>query len=344
MLIQGLYLIFLVIIISGNISGGNDDKLRAKRENHQPIDFQPNKVTEIAKLSNMDNFNKILDNILVPRVVGTTGHENVKNYIADSLRQLSWHVEFDEFESNVPIFNRLTFSNIIAKLNPNAERYLVLACHYDSKYFKEFDFVAATDSAVPCAMMLNLAFVLNKYLQQKKTDNSLSIMFIFFDGEEAFLNWSAEDSIYGARNLAKKWETEGFLPRIDMLVLLDLLGAPDPTFYSFFTNTERNYVRLYFAEDKLEKGGHLERYSYSGVSPNSRTVRYFQPQSVSAHIEDDHLPFLQRNVPILHLITSPFPNVWHKKEDDREAIDFVTVDNLNKIFRVFVAEYLHLNI
>lgn len=30
-------------------------------------------------------------------------------------------------------------------------------------------------------------------------------MFIFFDGEEAFQHWGPDDSIYGARHLARKW-------------------------------------------------------------------------------------------------------------------------------------------
>ena len=28
-------------------------------------------------------------------------------------------------------------------------------------------------------------------------------------------------------------------------------------------------------------------------------------------IEDDHLPFMQRGVSILHVIAHPFPRVWH---------------------------------
>lgn len=28
-------------------------------------------------------------------------------------------------------------------------------------------------------------------------------------------------------------------------------------------------------------------------------------------IEDDHLPFLEKGVPVVHLITMPFPRVWH---------------------------------
>lgn len=30
-------------------------------------------------------------------------------------------------------------------------------------------------------------------------------MFVFFDGEEAFKKWGPNDSIYGAKHLAKKW-------------------------------------------------------------------------------------------------------------------------------------------
>lgn len=32
----------------------------------------------------------------------------------------------------------------------------------------------------------------------------LSLQLIFFDGEEAFLHWSPQDSLYGSRHLASK--------------------------------------------------------------------------------------------------------------------------------------------
>jgi glutaminyl-peptide cyclotransferase len=49
-------------------------------------------------------------------------------------------------------------------------------------------------------------------------------------------------------------------------------------------------------------------------------------------------------VPILHLIPSPFPEVWHKPTDNLAALDFNTIANLNKIMRIFVSEYLSLDI
>lgn len=91
-------------------------------------------------------------------------------YIKRSMRDLGWTIESDAFEADTPIFGKLEFENIIAKLNPNAKRYLALACHFDSKYTREKDFVGATDSAVPCAQLINLATVMNRYLNKKVND------------------------------------------------------------------------------------------------------------------------------------------------------------------------------
>lgn len=77
--------------------------------------------------------------------------------------------------------------------------------------------------------------------------------------------------------------------------------------------------------------------------PQSRTS-YFKNRQIFGGIEDDHVPFLRRGVPILHIIPSPFPSVWHRESDNRENLHHPTINNLNKIFKIFIAEYLHLNI
>ena len=48
-------------------------------------------------------------------------------------------------------------------------------------------------------------------------------------------------------------------------------------------------------------------------------------------------------VPVLHLIPVPFPDVWHKIGDNGDTLDDPTVTKLNKILRIFVAEFLKLN-
>ena len=42
------------------------------------------------------------------------------------------------------------------------------------------------------------------FMQSKLKDTSLQL--IFFDGEEAFVDWTDTDSLYGARHLAAKME------------------------------------------------------------------------------------------------------------------------------------------
>ena len=55
------------------------------------------------------------------------------------------------------------------------------------------------------------------------------------------------------------------------------------------------------------------------------------------------VPFILTDVPVLHLISYPFPREWHKESDNENALDYPTIDNLGKILRIFVAEYLHLS-
>ncbi|XP_066250696.1 glutaminyl-peptide cyclotransferase-like [Euwallacea similis] len=331
-----------VIVISA-FGIGTANQLRKLQQNHTPQRLTNSEIKHLAGLSDINYFNTAIDNILIPRVVGTENHEVVYNYITSELEKLGWNVDVDEFEAETPNFGRLTFKNIVGALNPVADRFLVLACHYDSKYFENEVFVGAIDSAVPCAMLLNLAQTLRSQLDSIKSNSDLSLKFIFFDGEEAFLKWGPKDSIYGARHLASKYhkvrsltkstgETVSELQKIDMLVLLDLIGHKDASFFNYFTDTARWFNRMVDAEDRLHNLAQLY----------PRRNRYFVPRDFfTGNIEDDHLPFLRKSVPILHLIPLPFPPEWHTSKDDRSIIDLSTVENLNRILRIFVTEYLH---
>nr|ANG83451.1 iso glutaminyl cyclase [Biston betularia] len=333
-----------VVLVNTKIGGKKSNKILKfyqEKNFHEAQDLTDQNVKDLAQLADPTRFRTVLDNILIPRVVGTPNHKKVGDYIVKEFQDLGWDVTENEFSDQTPIFGELKFRNIIAKLNPNADRYLVIACHWDSKYTREHVFIGATDSAVPCTMMINLAQVMSRQLEPLK-QNRLSLMFIFFDGEEAFRQWGPTDSIYGARHLASHWERLEYkdganhLQRMDVMVLLDLLGAPDPVFFSYFPSTEKWYVRLAASEQRLAELDQLE-----GYSKGKAEQTYFRLRSSGAHVEDDHIPFMKRNVDILHVIPSPFPSVWHTAADDITALDFRTIENLNKILRVFVAEYLH---
>ena len=129
-------------------------------------------------------------------------------YIEGFLRNLNWTLTEDTFTSETPL-GRTRFSNVIATHNPNAVRRVMLAAHYESKR-EPAGFVGASDSAVPCAMLLALAEALTPALtvaaaRQTSLDDSVSLQLVFFDGEEAFNYWTAQDSLYGSRHLAQLW-------------------------------------------------------------------------------------------------------------------------------------------
>jgi glutaminyl-peptide cyclotransferase len=92
------------------------------------------------------------------------------------MSNLGWTIEEDAFEQNTVLKRRIKFTNIIATLNPDAPRRMVIACHYDSKLTPE-GFLGATDSAVPCAQMINLAHTMQMDLNDHKADQVRCIIF-----------------------------------------------------------------------------------------------------------------------------------------------------------------------
>lgn len=338
----------LVFLITVNFYVESDEstdgislKFYQKRDFHKPTILTKQQSVEIAAFVDENRFKDILNNILVVRDVGSEGHEIVKNYIVNFLRKLDWDIELDEFHQYIPTREKnMTFSTIISRLNKDAERFLVLACHYDSKYMGNQKFYAATDSAVPCAMLLDMAVGLKAFLK-KYQSTDLSLMFIFFDGEEAFGNWGPTDSIYGAKHLARRWESSFYekdgatqMQRIDVLMLLDLLGTKDPRFYYYSPDTKHLHYLLSDTENKLHQLDQLDE--CDGID------RYFIKKRSYRYIEDDHLPFMRSRyaVPILHIIPDQFPSVWHTLRDNYDALDFPTITNLNKIFYLFTLSYL----
>jgi len=280
------------------------------------------------------NFNQILDEILVLRVAGTEGNHIVGQKIIDRMKGLDWSVTIDKFVENTVIGDK-EFTNIIATLNPGAPRRLVIACHYDSKRTPT-GFLGATDSAVPCAQMINLATVMQKDLNDVHNKSSqgqdLTLQFLFFDGEEPFIRWSGNDNTYGSRHLAKKWNNAGLLDGIEAFMLLDLLGAKDPTISPLDSKTHEWWKKLIEYENLVM--------NQDPRLPKSRIFKDKRPGPTG--ISDDHVHFMNKNVPILHLIAGPFPDVWHTIRDDQSAIDPPTVTKLNRILRLFVAHYLGL--
>ncbi|XP_012616896.1 glutaminyl-peptide cyclotransferase-like protein isoform X1 [Microcebus murinus] len=282
--------------------------------------------------------------LLVVRTPGSPGNLQVRKFLEATLRALpaGWHVELDPFTASTPL-GPLDFGNVVATLDPGAARHLTLACHYDSKLFspRSAPFVGATDSAVPCALLLELAQALDPELSRAKEQAApVTLQLLFLDGEEALKEWGPKDSLYGSRHLAQLMESMPHSPgptriqAIELFMLLDLLGAANPTFYSHFPRTLRWFHRLRSIERRLHRLNLLQSHP--------QEVMYFQPGEPPGSVEDDHIPFLRRGVPVLHLISTPFPSVWHTPSDTEANLHPPTIYNLSRILAVFLAEYLGL--
>ncbi|XP_052008990.1 glutaminyl-peptide cyclotransferase [Xyrauchen texanus] len=316
---------------------------------HEATTLSSSELSSVLARTDLDQmWQKDLKPMLVVRYPGSAGSQDVQQHIKSTLGSLKarWEVTEDTFYSQTP-YGQLPFTNIIATLNPAAKRQLVLACHFDSKYYPPqwdgLEFLGATDSAVPCSMILELARSQDDELNTVKDSGSdLSLQLLFFDGEEALYQWTSEDSLYGSRHLAHRMATTAHPPgatntsqidSIDLFVLLDLIGGPNPRFGNQLSRTTRWLSRLQNIERRLHALGHLENH------PNE--VQYFWPGLHVGLILDDHIPFLNQGVQILHLISTPFPAVWHTFDDNEENLDRTSISNLNKIMQVFVLEYLN---
>ncbi|XP_059806933.1 glutaminyl-peptide cyclotransferase-like isoform X1 [Hypanus sabinus] len=353
-LLSASFAFAILCTILGLLGGEMKPDPRPADWNRRKLDHKPKSLmsSQVRNLASLIDFHRLWNVFLVPMLIerypGSKGIQFVRQHIRGHMESLSarWALELDTFEERTP-FGKRTFSNVVATLDPSARRRLVLACHYDSKYFPADDrgrvYVGATDSAVPCSMMLELVTSLDKeLLKLKERRQDLTLQLLFLDGEEALVSWSPTDSLYGSRHLAEQMartkHPEGsssttLIDSVDLFVLLDLLGVSKPVFLNHFQNTARWFSRLVGIEAPQAgsaaapplRGDVLQR-------KHSLCPHRGRPRPVSA--EGSPCPAPHRH--------PPFPWVWHTMEDTPENLDPPTIENLCKILSIFVAEYLGL--
>ena len=303
-------------------------KLRALKEN-----FSPSKYLDAYDKSGY------LEPVLKVRVSGTKNSTLVRSHFIsffdnlDTTGSTPWTTTLDQFYANTPIQRNISFTNVIVSRDPPSSsgpmKRLTLVAHYDSKITPE-GFIGATDSAVPCALLMYTVAAINEALNKKWTNEGtacVGIQVIFTDGEEAFGQWTDDDSLYGARHLADKMgstiideERNTQLEEIDTFVLLDLLGARDPIIGSYFESTNWMFEKMIEIEHRLRK---LEL-SKLGLSDNSffyRTPLYH----IAEQIGDDHIPFLKRGVQVLHIFPVRMPTVWHTIVSTMQGVSLLLI-------------------
>jgi glutaminyl-peptide cyclotransferase len=242
-----------------------------------------------------------------PRPPDSNAIHNLQTYLRTEVKSLGWTISEDVFQANTPIGPR-QMSNIIARLPGTSGRTVVISGHYDTKPTPGVPFVGANDGGSSTGLLLELARVLPKRSHKDE------ILLVWLDGEEAFVQWSDTDSLYGSRHLAAKWVADATAPRIKALINVDMVGDQDLQIVEETASTAWLRELVWDAAREL------------GFS------KHFGPSR--GGVGDDHVPFLGKGIPALDLIDfdyGPGNSYWHTPQDTIDKLSAGSLEVVGKV-------------
>ena len=254
-----------------------------------------------------------------PRVAGTPGAKQTRDYISKEMKALGLTVEEQPFEGATPI-GPVEMVNLRVMIPGGAgstgsgqatstgsgQARVIIAGHYDTKRFQDFTFVGASDGGSSTAFLIEIARVL------KSRKNTLPIELLFLDGEEAVVEWQGTDHTYGSRYYVEAARKAGSLSSIRALILVDMIGDRNLTISRESNSTKWLTDLVWAAARRLKRREFIDR---------------------ELAIEDDHLPFLEAGVPAVDIIDLDYP-AWHTASD---TLDKVSAESLQVVGDVLLA-------
>lgn len=242
-----------------------------------------------------------------PRPSGSPGNLKNREYITRTLAAIGLTTVEQAWTATTPL-GPIKMVNLIATIPGQRTERIIIASHFDTKLFREFRFVGASDGASSTAALLELARVIKARPQLPFT-----IELLFLDGEEATGEWVGTDNTYGSRHYVEVARKTGTLKSLRAMILLDMIGDRDLNIRRESNSTPWLTDMVWNVARKL---GHQ---------------RHFIEESMA--VEDDHLPFLKAGVPSIDIIDLDYP-AWHTAQD---TIDAVSARSLQVVGDVVVA-------
>lgn len=257
-----------------------------------------------------------------PRVPGTEAHAAAARWMTNKLTRFADTVIVQDFRTRLYNRNTMDGMNIIASFKPEAGKRILLAAHWDSRPYADFDpdpanrrkpIDGANDGASGVGILIELA----RLLQLAPPKENLGIDIILFDLEDwgphnddrkyGDDDYWALGSQYWARNPHKR----GYNARFG--ILLDMVGAKDAVF-------PREYYSQQYAKWVLDKVWRTA----SGLGFDQAFINRPGPP-----INDDHIPLNKiagiPTINIIHLDTGSsnqsFFEHWHTLGDNIDIID-----------------------
>jgi hypothetical protein len=227
-----------------------------------------------------------------PRPAGSAAIEQARKYMKDQLAAAGLAVTEQAWDEETPL-GRVRMVNLLATIPGARKERLVFAGHYDTKLFRQFRFVGASDGGSSAAFLLELARVL------KGRRNPLTIELLFLDGEEAVVEWKGNDHTYGSRHYVDAARKDGSLAMLKALILVDMIGDRD-------LRIRRETNSTAWLTDTIWDAARQRR--LDTVFINETTA-----------VEDDHVPFIQAGVPAVDIIDLDY-EAWHTAQDTLDAV------------------------
>jgi glutaminyl-peptide cyclotransferase len=251
---------------------------------------------------------------LGPHPGGSEAIEKVRNYLEEQLRHAGWQVTRQAFTNDTPR-GKVQFVNLIARFprDKRAESPSFLFCsHYDTKLFDTFRFLGANDGGSSTGLLLEMARVLG---QHKSIAEKVEL--VFFDGEEAYENFSETDGLYGSRHFARELQS-GDAKEFRGGILFDMVGDRSLGI-TFPTDTPAAMARdLFAAADALKL---REYFSY-----------------LDRDLLDDHVPLNAVGIPTIDIIDFDYP-WWHTADDTMDKISAKSLQIVGSVALYYLVEF-----
>ena len=246
-------------------------------------------------------------NVAPKRYVGSPGHAAAESFIKSHFAPEVAKGNFvdDAFTARTPV-GMLNMHNLLVKFPGKKDGIIVLATHYETNWpLKDINFVGANDGACTTALLVGIGEYLRAHPPQ-----GYSVWLVFFDGEEAVKDWTQTDSLYGSRHLAAKWSRDGTIGKIKAYLLADMIGYKD-------LNIDKDANSTPWLLDLLVVAA--KDTGHSGSIYKNKT-----------EVEDDHLPFKQRGVPVLDIIDLDYgPPTREHPEGGYHHTELDTIDKIS---------------
>jgi glutaminyl-peptide cyclotransferase len=248
------------------------------------------------------------------RYIGSPGHTAAEDFIKAHFapEAAKGNLITDTFNARTPI-GPASMTNYIVKYpssNPaKRDGIIVLASHYETNYpLKDIHFVGANDGACTTALLI----ALGQYLRTHPP-TGYSVWLLFDDGEEAVGNngMVGSDQLYGVRHIAAKWSGDGTLAHIKAFIVADMLGWKQ-------MNIDRETNSTPWLLEDLAKAGKDTGHS-----------NYLFKNTLA--IEDDHIPFKERGVPVLDVICYEYGPYDTSRNPPDYAFHHTAQDTMDKL-------------